>query len=146
MDAKTAHAGNFIKSFIFPVDNIECRYYNDIHTRYFVEKENTVPREPFQTLSEPMYYILLALMDECCGIDIMQKVARISRSRVFVGPGTVYALLERFVKSGVIRETACEGRKRSYLITDYGKELLQEEYARAQLLFSDGKSILEDGI
>ena len=31
-------------------------------------------RKQFQTLSEPMYYILLALTSECCGVDIMKKV------------------------------------------------------------------------
>ena len=35
-------------------------------------------REQFQTLTEPMYYILLALTEECCGVDIMEKVREIS--------------------------------------------------------------------
>ena len=49
-------------------------------------------REQFQTLTEPMYYILLALLEECCGVDIMEKVKKISKGRVKVGPGTLYAL------------------------------------------------------
>ena len=102
-----------------------------------------MPREQFQTLSEPMYYVLLALVNECCGIDIMNKVAEISDGRVIVGPGTVYAMLDKFVKSGVIWMTMCEGRKKSYIITDYGKELLKAEYARTQTLYSDGNKILE---
>ena len=44
-------------------------------------------REQFQTLTEPMYYILLALTEECCGVDIMEKVREISGGRVTVGPG-----------------------------------------------------------
>ena len=35
-------------------------------------------REQFQTLTEPMYYILLALTRECCGVDIMERVRQIS--------------------------------------------------------------------
>ena len=50
-------------------------------------------REQFQTLTEPMYYILLALTKECCGVDIMEKVSEISAGRVKVGPGTLYAML-----------------------------------------------------
>ena len=38
-------------------------------------------REQFQTLTEPMYYILMALLDECCGVDIMEKVQRLSHDR-----------------------------------------------------------------
>ena len=53
-------------------------------------------REQFQTLTEPMYYILLTLMEECCGVDIMEKVKEISHGRVLVGPGTLYAMLAKF--------------------------------------------------
>ena len=102
-----------------------------------------MPREQFQTLSEPMYYVLLALMDECCGIDVMNKVSDISKGRVVVGPGTVYAMLDKFVKSGVIWMTVCEGRKKSYIITDYGIELLKAEFARTLTLYSDSKELLE---
>ena len=42
-------------------------------------------REQFQTLTEPMYYILIALSEECCGVDIMEKVQKISGGRVKVG-------------------------------------------------------------
>lgn len=53
-------------------------------------------REQFQNLTEPMYYILLSLLEERCGVDIMESVEEISRGRVKVGPGTLYALLARF--------------------------------------------------
>ena len=56
-------------------------------------------REQFQTLTEPMYYILLALTEECCGADIMEKVRKISGDRVKVGPGTLYAMLSKFEKN-----------------------------------------------
>jgi len=90
-----------------------------------------------------MYYVLLSLINECCGIDIMNKVAEISKNRVIVGPGTVYAMLDKFLKNGVIKETVSHGRKRSYIITDYGKELLKAEYGRLQMLSADGKERLE---
>ena len=69
-------------------------------------------REQFQTLTEPMYYILIALTEECCGVDIMEKVQRISKGRVKVGPGTLYAMLSKFEDNGIIRRTAEDGRRR----------------------------------
>ena len=63
-------------------------------------------REAFQTLTEPMYYILLTLTEECCGVDIMNKVEKMSRGRIRVGPGTLYAMLARFEKNQIIRLTA----------------------------------------
>ncbi len=72
-------------------------------------------REPLQTLTEPMYYILLALTEECCGVDIMNKVEELSGGRIRVGPGTLYAMLSRFEEKKIIRLTAEEGRRKSSL-------------------------------
>lgn len=101
-----------------------------------------MPREQFQNLTEPMYYILISLIKERCGVDIMAEVEKISKGRVKVGPGTLYALLGRFEKEEMIRETEVIGRKRSYIITEKGIEILQEEYKRLNDLVEDGKSFL----
>ena len=87
-------------------------------------------REQFQTLTEPMYYILLSLMEECCGVDIMEKVETISAGRVKVGPGTLYAMLSKFEENHIIVKTAEIGRRKSYVITDLGKEMVEKEYKR----------------
>lgn len=60
-------------------------------------------REQLQTLTEPMYYILLALTEECCGVDIMERVKKLSGDRVRVGPGTLYAMLAKFEEKEIIR-------------------------------------------
>lgn len=96
-------------------------------------------REQFQNLTEPMYYILMSLLEERCGVDIMEAVDKISKGRVNVGPGTLYALLGKFEKESMIRETEVQGRKRSYIITDKGREILLEEYKRLISLVEDGK-------
>lgn len=103
-------------------------------------------REQFQTLTEPMYYILLALTEECCGVDIMEKVREISQGRVLVGPGTLYAMLAKFEENGVIRLTASEGRKKSYMITDIGRDMLWQEYVRLQVMVRDGGRFLGEKI
>lgn len=97
-------------------------------------------REQFQTLTEPMYYILLALTEECCGVDIMEKVKKISRGRVVVGPGTLYAMLAKFEENDIIRLTASEGRRKSYVITNVGQEMLQKEYERLKMMVDDGRN------
>lgn len=94
-------------------------------------------REKYQTLTEQMFYILLALRDECCGVDIMEKVLAMTRGRVRIGPGTLYSLLESFLREGLIRETRAEGRKRSYRITDEGARRLSAERERLGLLICD---------
>lgn len=99
-------------------------------------------REQFQTLTEPMYYILLALLEECCGVDIMERVLELSGGRVKVGPGTLYAMLSRFEENEIIRLTAEEGRRKSYIISEAGKQMLQKEYARLKQMAADGAPYL----
>ena len=89
-----------------------------------------MPRAKFQTLTEQMFYVLLCLKEECYGMDILDRVPAMTNNRVSVGSGTLYNLLEQFLEEGIIRETKVEGRKRSYIITDKGKEMLVREYER----------------
>ena len=100
-------------------------------------------REQFQTLTEPMYYILLALTEECCGVDIMEKVRKISGDRVKVGPGTLYAMLPKFEKNQIIRLTGEENRRKSYIITEAGRKMLLEEYERLKIMAEDGRIFIE---
>lgn len=100
-----------------------------------------MPREKFRTLTEQMFYILMCLRTEMCGMDIMEKVSAMTNGRVQVGPGTLYNLLEQFAEAGMIRETRAEGRRRSYILTDKGQEALAVEYARLQALTRDYERI-----
>ena len=87
-------------------------------------------REQLQTLSEPMYYVLLALTRPMHGYEIMQTVSVISNDRVAVGAGTLYALLTRFENDGIIVRVTDDGRKKIYEITEKGRGLLDREYGR----------------
>ena len=89
-----------------------------------------MPRAKFHTLTEQMFYVLLCLEQECCGMDILDRVPDMTQGRVSVGSGTLYNLLEQFLEEGFIRETRVEGRRRSYLLTDKGREILRKEYDR----------------
>jgi DNA-binding PadR family transcriptional regulator len=96
-----------------------------------------MPREKFVTLTEAMFYILICLQKECCGTDIMQQVHDMTDGRVRIGPGTLYNLLDQFLKNKMIQETSVLGRRKNYQITQYGKELLDLEYERIKQLAKD---------
>lgn len=98
-------------------------------------------REQFQTLSEPMYYILLSLLEEECGVDIMNKVDKLSKGRIAVGPGTLYTLLEKFVKANMIMETTTIGRRKNYIILETGVEALLKERQRLKEMLEDGDTV-----
>ena len=100
-----------------------------------------MPRPRFQTLTEQMFYILLCLKTECYGIDIFDRIAEMTDKRVTVGSGTLYNLLEQFLDAGMIREVKAEGRRRSYILTDAGKEALVKEYKRLLSQIADYTSV-----
>ena len=96
-----------------------------------------MPRAKFQTLTEQMFYILLCLTEECYGMDIMDRVPQMTADRVKIGPGTLYNLLDQFEESGMIRLTKAEGRRRSYILTEKGREALYTEQERMKKQMAD---------
>ncbi len=102
-----------------------------------------MPRKALQTLSEPMYYVLLSLTKELYGTEIMSEVRRISGGRIKIGPGTLYAMLDKFYSARLVKRTNLSLATKSYIITDSGKEVLKEEYQRLNTMILDGKEITE---
>lgn len=111
-----------------------------------MKMEVNMPRAKFQTLTEQMFYILLCLKDECYGMDILDRVPSMTHGRVNVGSGTLYNLLEQFLELNWIRETKVEGRRRSYIITDEGVEILNKEYERIKAQMEDYRKFFEEGM
>lgn len=101
-----------------------------------------MPRIKFSTLTEQMFYVLLCLKEECYGMDILDKVPELTGGSVTVGSGTLYNLLEQFLVEGFIEETKLVGRKRCYILTDAGREILEKEYEKLKKRVEDYETFL----
>ncbi len=95
-------------------------------------------RQSLQTLTEPMYYILLSLTTPRHGYGIMQHIQQLTNGRVIVGAGTLYTLLSRFEKENVIEALPPIDGKKPYQLTDKGIALLKREHQRLTLQVQDG--------
>ena len=100
-------------------------------------------RNKLQTLTEQMFYTLLCLKTECYGLDILERIPAMTENRVNIGSGTLYTLLEQFAEAGLIRETKVEGRRRSYILTKSGFEVLQNEVKRIEAQLADYRTVFE---
>jgi len=90
-----------------------------------------------------MFYVLMSFLGrELCGTEVTEFVERRTSGRVKLGPGTLYTLLAKFQEEGLIAETGVDGRKRTYQITDKGREAFQEELDRLRACVSDGEEAL----
>lgn len=95
-------------------------------------------------MTEAMYYVLLALMNPNHGYSLMSAITEVSNGRVKMGPGTLYGVLARIQKDGLITLAEDDGRRKTYTITADGKEALRNEYNRLVSQVNDG-IILKEG-
>lgn len=94
-------------------------------------------------LTEPMFYILMAFWgQERCGTEITEFVAHKTGGRVRLGPGTLYTLLAKFQEEELIAECSVDGRKRTYQITQKGRDAFREELERLRSCVADGEDAL----
>ena len=101
-------------------------------------------RKKLETLTEPMYYALLALVPQSRhGYEIMQYVSQLTDGRVSIGAGTLYALLARFEEEGFIFLQDTQERRKYYALSPSGKAALQEEYDRLRRQVADGADLLD---
>ena len=96
-------------------------------------------------MTEAMYYILLALLKPGHGYGMMQRIKELSGGRLVMGPGTLYGVLSRMNREGWIVLTGEEGRRKTYAITEAGKNALLAEYGRIKRLAEDGRLLEEVG-
>lgn len=94
-------------------------------------------------MTEAMYYVLLALHRPVHGYQMMQQIAHISRGRVRIGPGTLYGVLTRLEKEGLIALADDDGRRKTYVLTPDGVQALTAEYNRLRDMVRDGAWIKE---
>jgi DNA-binding PadR family transcriptional regulator len=93
-------------------------------------------------LTEATYYILLALVEPLHGYGVMQKVETLSENTVSVGPGTLYGAFTNLEKVGLITMVKEEERRKSYALTERGKQVLTEQVRRLQIMARNGQTVL----
>ena len=97
-------------------------------------------RQPLKSLTESMFYVLLALWrQERCGTEIAAYVRELTEGRVTLGPGTLYAILGKFQEEELIKETWSQGRMRVYRITENGRNLFRRELENMRRCVDDGQ-------
>lgn len=90
-------------------------------------------------MTETGFYILFSLQNEMHGYNIMHHVKEITSDEITISPGTMYGSLSKMEKDGLIRFTKEENKRKSYLITPLGEQILQLELKRIQRLYQNSK-------
>ncbi len=96
-------------------------------------------------LTEAVYYILLSVITPLHGYGIIQNVKELSGGRLVLAAGTLYGAITNLLAKGWIATAGEEenSRKKEYIITASGKEVLQAELSRLEELVKNGQDILK---
>ena len=88
-------------------------------------------------MTETSFYILMCLQEESHGYAIVQKVKDMTDGEIIIGPGTLYGSLSKMERDGIITFVREEDKRKIYIITDLGKEVLNLEIKRIGRLYKN---------
>lgn len=92
-------------------------------------------KKVYVPMTETAFYILYCLREENHGYGIVQTVETLTDGEVRLAPGTMYGSLSKMEKDGVIRFVREEDKRKLYVITDLGRQVLELEMKRIRRLY-----------
>lgn len=99
-------------------------------------------RKVYVPMTETAFFILFCLRKANHGYGIVQSVEKMTDGRVKLTPGTMYGSLSKMEKDKLIRFVREEDKRKIYVITELGLEVLNTELQRIERLYK----IIQEGI
>ena len=96
-------------------------------------------RRIYVPMTESGFYILFCLQQSQHGYGISQQVRQMTGGEVTISPGTMYGTLSKMEKDGLIRFVREEEKRKLYVITELGWEVLEIELRRIERLYKNSK-------
>ena len=93
-------------------------------------------------MTETGFYILFCLQSEMHGYNIGKMTHELTGGAVTISPGTMYGTLSKMEKDGLITFLREEEKRKVYIITDLGREILDIEIRRIERLYKNIKGEL----
>ena len=90
-------------------------------------------------MTETGFYILFCLQQPQHGYGISRRVKEITGNELNISAGTMYGTLSKMEKDGLISFYSEEEKRRLYVITQLGREILEIELKRIERLYRNSK-------
>lgn len=100
-------------------------------------------KKVYVPMTETGFYILLCLQKEMHGYGIVQKVSEMTKGEILLSPGTMYGSLGKMEKDGLIQFVREEDKRKTYVITQLGREVLELESKRIRRLYQNMEAEME---
>ena len=102
-------------------------------------------RKVYVPMTETAFYILLCLQKPNHGYGIVQMVEKMTDGEIRLAPGTMYGSLSKMEKDKLIQFVREEEKRKIYLITELGKQVLDLEMKRIERLYRNMMEVRQDG-
>ena len=102
-------------------------------------------KKVYVPMTETGFYILFCLQEEMHGYNIGLKVKDMTNGELTISPGTMYGTLSKMENDNLISFVKEEDKRKSYIITELGKEVLEIELKRIERLYRNSKGEQWDG-
>jgi len=107
---------------------------------------NTLEAEEYLPLTAPVFHVLVALADgNKHGYAILKEVADRTEGKIQLSSGTLYAIIKRLLRDGLIdeideRPDHDDERRRYYGLTAFGRQVAAAEAERMEELLSAARA------
>ena len=98
-------------------------------------------KKVYVPMTETGFYILLCLQSPNHGYGVVQMVEKMTDGEIRLSPGTMYGSLSKMERDGLIQFVREEEKRKLYVITALGREVLELETKRIRRLY---RTIEED--
>jgi len=99
-------------------------------------------KKVYVPMTETGFYILLCLQSPNHGYGVVQMVEKMTDGEIRLSPGTMYGSLSKMEKDKLIQVVREEEKRKLYVITELGNEVLQLEKARIKRLYRNSTEVL----
>lgn len=102
-------------------------------------------KKVYVPMTETGFYILLCLQKPNHGYGVVQMVERMTDGEIRLSPGTMYGSLSKMEKDKLIQFVREEDKRKLYVITELGTEVLQLEKTRIKRLYRNSTEDIGNG-
>jgi DNA-binding PadR family transcriptional regulator len=97
-------------------------------------------------LTDTAFYILLSLVEAKHGYLIMKSIESMTNNQFSIGPASMYTTIKKLLAAEFIelfKEEADDDKRKTYIATEKGIELLRKEVKRRKEMIRHAEQILK---
>lgn len=97
-------------------------------------------------LTDTAFYILLSLVEAKHGYLIMKSIETMTNNQFTIGPASMYTTIKKLLAAELItllKEEENDDKRKTYIATDSGLELLRKEVQRRKEMIRHAEQILK---